>query len=324
MTNESIYTKLTPSAKEALNELSEEYKSSLLERAHKIAAERETASKEISLRDILEAQKNTQVTTEIDKNEYKRKRWTLLLSLSGAVYAAAGILIYLYQNKKFSIENDIGLIIAIVGILVTLIAFLLGQFANRKYISTSNHKDYLRASYQDYEIVKRWQLIEELARKNMSPIDKSEFKSDSVSFLIRFLSHKVAKNEDEFLKIRKLLQARNKIIHEGYKMNDQERNELIKFSDELIQRLEDSQEQTNKSPKPLKIIKATYGTLNKSFDATKELNQLVTNNKLEFVLNNEIVGDPDPGIVKQLNITYSVGDEVKTETYEEGAKVIIQ
>jgi len=324
MINDSIYSKLTPSAKEALNELSEEYKSSLLERAHKIAVEREAAGKEISLRDILEAQKTTQATTEIDKNEYKKKRWTLLLSLSGAVYAAAGILIYLYQNKKFSTENDIGLIIAIVGILVTLIAFLFGQFAFRKYINTSNHKDYLRASYKDYEIVKRWQLIEELARKNMSPIDKSEFKSDSVSFLIRFLSHKVAKNEEEFLKIRKLLQARNKIIHEGYQMNDQERNELVKFSDELIQRLQISQKQNNISPKPIKIIKATYGTANKSFDATKELNQLVTNNRLEFVLNNEIVGDPDPGIVKQLNITYSVGDEVRTETYEEGSKVIIQ
>lgn len=324
MINDTIYSKLTPSAKEALNELSEEYKSLLLERAHKIAEERETAGKEISLRDILEAQKTTQTPHEADKYDYKKRRWTLLLSLSGAVYAAAGILIYLYQNKKFNSENDIGLIIAVVGILVTLIAFLYGQLTTRRYNSLFGHKDYLRANYKDYEIVKRWQLIEELAKKSMSPIDKSDFQSDSVSFLIRLLSHKVAKNEEEFLKIRELLQVRNKIIHEGYHMNERQRKELLNFSDELIQRLEITQEEDKTSPKTLRVINATYGTVNKSFDATKELNQLVTNNRLEFVLNNEIVGDPDPGIVKQLNITYSVGDDVRTETYEEGAKVIIQ
>lgn len=324
MINETIYSKLTPSAKDALDELSEEYKSLLLEKALRIAEERESAGKEISLRDILEAQKATQSATEADKHEYKKKRWTLLLSLSGAVYSAVGLLIYLYQNKDFSIKSDIGLIIAIVGILVTLIAFLYGQFTSRKYVSISSHKEHLRATYKDYEIVKRWQIIEDLARKSMSPIDKNDFKSDSVSFLIRFLSHKVAKNEEEFLKIRKLLQVRNKIVHEGYHMNEQERNEMVRFSDELIRRLEITQEENKSLPNNLKVIKATYGTGNKSFDATRELNQLVTNNRLEFVLNNEIVGDPDPGIVKQLSITYAIGDAIKTETYEEGAKVVIQ
>src|SRR5665647_120748 len=106
MINENIYSILTPSAKDALNELAEEYKETLLEKAYKIAEERETAGKEIPLRDILESQRPSPNFVKIDKVEYRKKRLTMLLSFSGAVYAIAGMLIYLYQNKKFSVEND--------------------------------------------------------------------------------------------------------------------------------------------------------------------------------------------------------------------------
>jgi len=324
MINENLYSKLTTSAKDALNELTEEFKETLLEKAHNIAEDRGTGEKEIALRDIIEAQRPISTSTDLDKTEYRKKRWTLLISLSGAVYAGGGILIYLYQNKKISVENDIGLIIAIVGILLSLIAFFYGQLVSKKYMSSINSKSYLKSISRDYEIVKRWQIIEELAKKNMSPTDKNEFKSNSVSFLIRFLSHKVAKDEDEFLKIRKLLQIRNKIIHEGYRMNENERMELLNFSDELIKRLETAHRESAETTKSLKIISAIYGTPNNSFDATKELNKLISNNRLEFVLNNEIVGDPDPGIVKKLDISYEVGDSLKSETFEEGSKVVIQ
>jgi histone H3/H4 len=129
MINENIYSKLTPSAKEALDEIAEEYKDSLLEKAFTIAEERNIANKEISLRDILEANQPSQHAVEREKySEYKRKRLIMLIAFSGAIYAAAGIIIFLFQNKKFSIENDVGLIITFIGVLLSLIAFLYGQF----------------------------------------------------------------------------------------------------------------------------------------------------------------------------------------------------
>jgi hypothetical protein len=51
----------------------------------------------------------------------------------------------------------------------------------------------------NFEIVKRWQMIESLAKRLMTEEDRQM--STSVSFLIRFLSHKIAKNEDDFLKL---------------------------------------------------------------------------------------------------------------------------
>jgi hypothetical protein len=326
MINDNIYSKLTPSAKEALNELTEEFKESVLEKAYTIATERDTANREISLRDILEAKQPSKQTIEKEKYyEYKRKRWTMIISFSGAIYAVAGILIYLYQNKKFSIENDLGLIIAIVGILLSLIAFLYGQLLSKRQFSSNTFTTTTTYSSADsYEIVKRWQLIETLAKKTMSEDDQKNPMSNSVSFLIRFLSHKVAKNEKEFLKIRELLQLRNKILHEQYKLNDNERLEFLAFADDLIERLELAKSNTHFQKKTLKVVSAAYGTSKTSIDATKELNQLVKNNRLEFIANNEIVGDPEHGTVKQLNITFEINGVKQTKTFNEGDKVVIE
>lgn len=322
MINENIYSKLTPSAKETLNELSEEYKSSLVEKAFTIAQERDTANKEISLRDILEAKQPLQ--RDIEKRTYfdnRRKRWTILISFSGAIYAVAGLLIYLFQNKKFSIENDLGLIIAIVGILLSLVAFLYGQLISKSSISTRTFTTAYTTTSDNYEIVKRWHVIENLAKKLMTETDKEM--SKSVSFLIRFLSHKIAKNEQEFLKIRELLQLRNKILHEQYNLSDNERKEFLYFADDLIERLELAQTDTDQKENNLKVLNAKYGTPKQSYDATQELNQLIKNNRLEFIINNEIVGDPDHGTMKTMTIVYEINGIKQTKTYNEGEKVVI-
>ena len=326
MINDKIHSKLTPSAKEALNELVEEYRVTLLEKAYTIAEERDTANKEISLRDILETQQPPlKEIRKVNFKEYRKKRWILLISLTGAVYAGAGILIYLFQNKKFSLDNDLGLIVAIMGILISFIAFIYGQMLSKRYLFINTSKsNSIYSNADNYEIVKRWQIIETLAKKFMSEADKNDTTSNSVSFLIRFLSHKIAKNEKEFLKIRELLWLRNKVLHENYELSNTERKEYLEFSDDLIERLELAQIKTNYQEKTLKVISAIYGTSKRSLEATAELNQLIKNNRLEFIANNEIVGDPDPGTIKQLTITYEISGKSQVKTFKEGEKVIIE
>ncbi|MEK7719871.1 MAG: hypothetical protein AAB347_09720 [Bacteroidota bacterium] len=325
MINEKIYSKLTPSAQEALDKMVSEYRDSLLEKAFLLAQERETASKEISLRDILETNQLKHSGIGIEKSENRKKRMISLLALSGAVYSVLGILIYLFQNKKFAVETDLGLIIAITGIIISLISFLYGQLISKRYSFTqTTTATSIYSQSNDYDIVKRWQIIETLAKKFMTEADQKEAKNNSVGFLIRFLSHKVAKDEKEFLKIRELLQMRNKILHKQYNMSDNERKEFLELADDLIERLESSKIESNPQEKTLKVNNAKYGSPKNSFDMTKELNQLINNNRLEFVLNNEIVGDPDPGVIKTLEISYEINGERQTRTYNEGAKVVIQ
>ena len=120
-----------------------------------------------------------------------------------------------------------------------------------------------------------------------------------------------------------MLQLRNKILHENYRLSTKEYSEFLQFADELINRLEFLNDQQSKNMPSLKIIKATYGTSKKSVDATRELNLLINNSRLEFIANNEIVGDTDEGTVKSLSITYEISGKEYTRTFNEGDKVTI-
>lgn len=73
----------------------------------------------------------------------------------------------------------------------------------------------------------------------------------------------------------------------------------------------------------LEILQATYGDTRNRLDATLELNRLIQNNRLEFVGDNYLVGDPSPGNPKNWKITYKVGGLTFTREYPEGAKVVI-
>lgn len=239
MNNENIYTKLTPSAKEALNELTDDFRNSLMEKAFVIAKERNTANYEISLRDILEAQQPTEKVIEKKNYEdYRRKRWTMLISFSGAIYAIAGILLYLFQNKKFSIENDLGLIVAFIGVLLTLLAYLYGQLLSRRHYITSIETPSTKIEIDNFDIVKRWQIIEQLTMTIMKENNLSENKTNSVNQVIKYLTDNFTKSENEYLRIRQLLLVRNKILHEGHILTDNEKRQYLDIADNLIEELE--------------------------------------------------------------------------------------
>lgn len=50
----------------------------------------------------------------------------------------------------------------------------------------------------------------------------------------------------------------------------------------------------------MKIQKATYGTL----DVTDILNKIIKNDYINIIVNNDLFGDPNPGIVKKLEVFY--------------------
>lgn len=72
------------------------------------------------------------------------------------------------------------------------------------------------------------------------------------------------------------------------------------------------------APKVLTIKKARYGAGDKWADVTDKLAAAVSNNALSATASNAMAGaDPAPGVVKQLEITYTVGGEEKTAVVPE-------
>ncbi|NQT11499.1 MAG: HEAT repeat domain-containing protein, partial [Planctomycetes bacterium] len=65
-------------------------------------------------------------------------------------------------------------------------------------------------------------------------------------------------------------------------------------------------------PKVLTITKAEYGAQDKCVDVTDKLADAVSNNGLSVQAGNSLAGDPIPGVVKQLRITYTLGGQEAT------------
>ena len=228
---------LTKSAKEELETYLAQEKERILNEAYQKASQTRGNIEEISLRDILEAtDKFRYEADKRKKSNYRKKRMSMMLALSGVTYALVGIIIYLYQKSKFDIQQDLGLLIAAVGILVTLIAFFYNQLnlLSKKEYEKSSQSDY--RSLTDFSIVERWSAIEKLIRQ----IIEKETSKDPKSFnqILKYLDSKKIFTGPEHQDFRSLLMTRNKILHESINISESKRNELIEVADRLIDKLE--------------------------------------------------------------------------------------
>jgi HEAT repeat protein len=60
------------------------------------------------------------------------------------------------------------------------------------------------------------------------------------------------------------------------------------------------------------IVKAEYGANDKWADVTDRLAAAIHNNTLSITAGNDLAGDPAPGVVKRLRVTYRLGDKEST------------
>jgi class 3 adenylate cyclase len=73
---------------------------------------------------------------------------------------------------------------------------------------------------------------------------------------------------------------------------------------------------------PFKIIKAIYGTAEKTVNVTAELISQIKGNRIDtFVTNYLLGGDPTPGITKSLDVEYICNGEVLKKTARENARI---
>ncbi len=74
----------------------------------------------------------------------------------------------------------------------------------------------------------------------------------------------------------------------------------------------------------LDILSAIYGSDTNNVDLTESLRQMVKDEKLKVVANNSLGGDPHPGVVKKLKLTYRKGILPKTIEVIEGETIEIE
>lgn len=236
--DKNIYSKLTDSAKTALEETTREVTELIIDKAYQNANQKNIADKEISLRDIIEAKEEILYKKlDLNKQESRKKRMILLLSMTGAVYSVFGILFYLYQNKSFDTTKDLGLIIAALGILISIMAFYYSQLVSRRKVELIKDNSIIERDNSEFEIVRRWQTIEKIGSDLMLKEGLSDNRAKSFNFIISYLSEKLSDNRKKN-ELRKLLMSRNQIVHSGNTLTKFEIEEMIKIADGIIDELE--------------------------------------------------------------------------------------
>jgi len=234
----NTYNKLTESAKIALEETSKEVIEMIIEKAYQKANFRNTADKEISLRDIIEAKEEILFKRlELNNKESRKKRLTLMLSMTGALYSILGILFYLYQNKNFDSTKDLGLIIAALGILISIITFYYSQLLTKRKVEIIKDNTITEKDNSEFEIVRRWQTIEKIGTDLMLKDGISDNKARSFNYILNYLSEKLHDNSKTD-SLKKLLMARNQVVHSGNNLTKLQIEEMIETADQIIDELE--------------------------------------------------------------------------------------
>ncbi len=235
----NIYDKLTDSAKEAFYDAREEVSKMIIEKAYQNAIQNNTADKEISLRDIIEAKEEVLYKSERSNfihKESRNKRNAIILSLSmaGVLYTVFGIVVYLVQNTRFDITKDIGIIIAAVGIIVSTLSFYYILIRRNVYSVKDNIVP--KSDKYGFEIVRRWQIIEKLGTKLMLQEGFSNDKAKSFNQILSYLSQSLSAPKAD--QLRNVLMARNQVVHNEVSMSNDEMEEMIRIADGIIDELE--------------------------------------------------------------------------------------
>lgn len=235
--DKKIYEKLTDSAKSALEQTIQEFRDTILDTAYQNANYNNTADKEISFRDIIEAKEEilSPKNKEIQQ-EYRKRRMSLMVSMAGAVYAVFGILFYIFQNNNYDITKDLGLIIAALGIMISIIAFFYTQLSFSKNRGLLINRTINERNNFEYEIVRKWQEIEKLGTELMLKEGISDNRAKSINFIVEFLSKELS-NTISIDHLKKLLITRNELVHKGIVLSKTEIEEMLSIADEIISEL---------------------------------------------------------------------------------------
>lgn len=143
---------------------------------------------------------------KVMSTEFKIRRLTRLVALTGICYSGIGMLIFIFQNTVIDPKKDLGLILIGIGMSITMGSYLLlSLFNNRKDFGKNRTNE--ETKQEQYLIVQKWKEIEEIVSYTMD-VKIKNFQYLLAS-LIQLCDGKISIDE-----LANLVSLRNKIVHE--------------------------------------------------------------------------------------------------------------
>ena len=235
---DKLYDSLTKSAKYALDDILNEYRDNLLGEAYMTSTNNDSGKKEISVKDIYCAK---ELIERSNKNEFfrinKRKRLYSIFALSGIVYTMIGTFTFIVQNSSFDLEKDLGLLLSLMGLFVTIVSYILYKLYDQNENYRNKDFNVIRSYYvDDFMVVRLWTQIEQLGQKMMR-LDNYEVNRTNVSSVIAYLNTILTEAGDR-IKLKDILQTRNEIVHGVSEHSKAKIEENIATENLFIEKLE--------------------------------------------------------------------------------------
>ena len=235
---DKIYDSLTKSAKYALDDILNEYRDNLLGEAYMSSTNNDSGKKEISVKDIYYAK---EIIERSNKNVLfrinKRKRLYSLFALSGIVYTMIGALIFFVQNSSFDMDKDLGPLLSLMGLFITVVSYILYKLYDQKENYSNKEFNFMRSYHvDDFMVVRLWTQIEQLGQKMMR-LDNYEVDRTNVSSVIAYLNTILTEAGDG-IKLKDILQTRNEIVHGVTEHSKAKIEEIIATENLFIEKLE--------------------------------------------------------------------------------------
>ncbi len=216
-----------------LDELGEEYKNLLIEKA--LSQHQEYDIDQINLSTLIRLDEKAKESLLTNERNDRRNRRLLIFSIIGLIYTLFGlILLFYYQfggSYRFDPMTRISFLMIIMGLFTSLLSILMKSIP---YSSHYSSKD--TTKYFNYKIINTWKQIEGLLVQ-LTPVEENTSLSKMISNLMDL---KLLSSSDASI-IKEILSLRNQVVHS----NDIEKSytpgeiqALLRDSNNIIKKLE--------------------------------------------------------------------------------------
>lgn len=234
MNNEILETKLTPAAREALDELVQDIRHQILADAELHAARVSGKVREISVRDLFDASQVRRSGTRLSFVER-------LVSMYAATGAIMGLGSLLYAYASLAVGGMVSRVILLAGVAGILLSALSSTWLLRSRLRGFDihpidrlRPTPLESSDMSLLFVKRWQEIELAIRDLVASKLGESIAVEPLSILIERLRKAHILSAKDESKFRALLGLRNRILHQGEELDRTRYDLAMKDAESLI------------------------------------------------------------------------------------------
>ena len=217
---------------EILDELGEEYKKLLIEKA--LSQHQEYDVDQINLSTLIKLDEKAKDSLLIDERKNRRSQLLAILSIIGLIYALFGLVLFIYfefgNSLRLAPMSKMSLMLVIFGLVAIMFSILM-----RSIPYSSHYRSTDTSKYFNYKIVNVWKQIEGLLVQ-LTPLEKNM----SLSSMISNLMELKLLSESDAAVIKKILNLRNQIVHSNSiekSYTTSEIQALLRDSDSIIKKL---------------------------------------------------------------------------------------